>query len=97
MSWMQMSREGGQKLADALSEGRPNVGTFVKVVYGRKHIGKTGKVFWHGPDKYSQSNRYGSPFQQSCSNICGTYGFRVGIITAEGEKFFVPAENVRVE
>ena len=97
MSWMQMSRESGQELANALSEGRPNVGARVTVVDGKKHIGKTGDVFWHGKDKYSKAFMYGSPFSQSCSNIVGTYGFRVGIKTEEGEKFFVPAECVKVE
>jgi len=96
MSWMQMSRESGQRLADMLAEGRPNVGCRVTVVEGRKHIGKTGEVFWHGKDAYSKS-RYGSPFQNSCSNIVGTYGFRVGVKTEEGEKFFVPANYVKVE
>lgn len=96
MSWMQMSHESGQALANTLAEVRPSVGLRVVVVKGRKHNGKAGEVIWHGKDGYSGVWRYGSPFQQSCSDIMGTHGFRVGVKTDDGEKFFVPATYVKL-
>lgn len=96
MSWMSMSRESGQSLADLLAADRPSVGVRVEVVDGRKHKGKAGKVFWHGRDGYSGAWRYGSDFEKSCRDIRGTYGFRVGVETDAGEKFFVPATHIKL-
>jgi hypothetical protein len=94
MSWMSMSQENGQALANSLAEGRPKVGMRVTVVEGRKHKGKVGEIVWHGVDQF-RGRQYGSPFQQSCANIMGTHGFRVGVRADDGEKFFVPATYVR--
>ena len=91
MSWMQISQSAGQALANSLSEYRPIVGATVRIVGGRKHQGKVGRITWHGVDQF-RGRRYGSPFQQSLTNIMGRHGFRVGVKTPDGEHFFVPAD-----
>lgn len=97
MSWMSMSQESGQGLANLLAAGRPSVGKTVRVTRGRKHLGKEGTVFWHGPDQFNKSaSRYGSPFEQDCRKIRGVYGFRVGVQTADGEKFFIDASHIEI-
>ena len=55
-------------------------GATVKVVGGRKYIGREGKVFWVG-EKTNPYNRRAE--------------MRVGVEDAEG-RFFLPAEQVRV-
>ncbi len=73
----------------------PTKGKNVIVQYSRKHSGKQGIVFWHGKDKFSKvkSDNF---LQQALHDIVGKYGFRVGVLTADGERFFIPAENVVV-
>ena len=94
--WCQMSHKDGQELANALSACRPFVGRTVKVASGRKHKGKVGVVFWHGRDTFSDAFRYGDSYQHAAMEVMGRYGYRVGIKDYEGNKFFVPADNVIV-
>jgi hypothetical protein len=91
----EVTQEQWKSLVDQTSPQRPSVGKIVKVVEGRKHLGKQGKVFWHGIDKYSDAWRYGSDAQHHLHDLCGRYGYRVGVET-ETEKFFVPANKVEV-
>jgi hypothetical protein len=73
----------------------PSKGKRVIVQYSKKHKGKEGAVFWHGRDKFS-GRQYGGDMSLMLSDICGTIGFRVGVLTDSGEKFFISAENVVV-
>ena len=61
----------------------PDVGKEVKVVGGRKHKNKVGKVVWFGDDAYSSSRWMVS--------------HRIGVLTEDGERFFVSAEQVEVK
>ena len=73
----------------------PRVGRTVKVVKGRKHLGETGKVTWHGRDKFSRD--YASnDIQATLRDAIGRIGYRVKIVTASGESFFVNADYVEV-
>ncbi len=92
--WGQTDHASGQALADALTVYRPFVGRLVRVVEGRKHHGKIGHVVWHGRDQFNRTAfRYGDP---SLTEVCGTWGYRIGIQTDHGEKFFIGAHTVFV-
>lgn len=78
-----------------LSEKKPSKGKRVLVVEGRKHKGKIGVVFWHGRDQYA-GRQYGDSFQKAASDATGKWGFRVGVKTDTGEKFFIGAERVQI-
>jgi len=71
----------------------PYRGKAVKVVHGRKvPVGTTGRVFWFGRDKYARfygtdTDRYGLPDARY---------HRVGIETANGERYFTSMKNVEV-
>lgn len=60
------------------------VGKTVRVARGRSvPVGTTGKVFWYGPGR----KRYAYDRNP---------GYRVGLRTEDGEKFFTDARNVEV-
>ena len=82
-------------LFESVQARRPSVGKTVRVVSGKKHIGKSGQVIWHGEDKF-YSTRYRADAQESMREAMGLHGFRVGIKTADGEKFFVGADKVEI-
>lgn len=82
-------------LVNQVSPQRPSIGKTVKVTQG-KHTGRTGKVFWHGVDKYDSSWRYCTPHQHWLREAVGRHGYRIGIVTDTGEKFFVAADKVVV-
>jgi len=86
----------GEMAKGDLALKRPSVGKGVKVIGGRKHKGKTGVVFWHGIDQHAQPFRYGSDMQHVMRQARGRNFYRCGIKTESGEKFFLPAEHVRV-
>lgn len=94
--WGKLSHEEGQQLADRLSADRPFVGRTVRVDRGKKHVGKIGRVTWHGLDKFSTAFRYGSPDSASLTEVRGRYGYRIRVQTEQGESFFVPADYVMV-
>jgi hypothetical protein len=76
---------------------RPDKGKHVKVIRGRKHKGKAGVIFWHGRDKYVDNTRYcGNGLQAAMTQLIGIYGYRVGVVTEENERFFVPADYVKI-
>ncbi len=78
-----------------VAEDCPAKGKRVKVIKGQKHNGKEGIVFWHGRDKFVNPFKYSSGlFQGALTEARGTWGYRVGIRTDSGEKFFVKADNV---
>lgn len=85
-----------RKLAEEAKAQFPSVGKHVTVAEG-KHAGKSGIVFWHGEDKYNGSWRHASDAQLVLRQINGRYGYRVGVKTETGEKFFVRADHVEVK
>jgi len=89
-------REAWQAQIKKLEPNRPSVGKRVRVVEGRKHLGKEGEVFWHGIDKYDSNRYYKTAAQQMMSEAMGRMGYRVGIRTDEGETFFTGADKVEV-
>lgn len=89
------NRTAWQNLANDLSGQFPGRGKTVRVVSGKKHINKTGVVFWHGPDKFANT-RYKSDAQLMLRDLSGREGFRIGVETQDGEKFFIAAERVEV-
>jgi hypothetical protein len=89
------NRQSWQELFNSLDVDRPSVGRMVRVTGGKKHLGKEGKVFWHGKDKYSDAYRYGSPAQWHFRDAAGRYGWRVGVDTG-AEKFFISADKVEI-
>ncbi len=83
-------------MSDVAKE-RPSVGKKVRVIRGKKHLGKEGVVFWHGSDRFQDPNRYADSFQSALRQARGTYFYRVGVMVDETqEKIFVPAENVEI-
>ena len=95
--WGELSHEAAQQLVNQVAVQRPSVGKNVVVTEGRKHIGKRGKVFWHGLDKYSHAFRYGGDATLALRQVEGRYGFRIGIESENGERFFINADHVHVE
>ena len=80
----------------ALNAQRPNVGTTVRVIEG-KRMGETGTVTWHGIDRFNRTAfRYCDDMQAHLRDLRGKWGFRICVQPAEGEKFFIGAEKVCV-
>jgi hypothetical protein len=87
---------GMQKVAENTADQRPGVGKRVLITKGRKHINKTGIVFWHGWDKFNSPTRYMSNAQITMAEILGRHGFRIGVETEDGERFYCPADYAEV-
>ena len=77
--------------AKAREDATIRVGKEIKVVRGRKHLGKTGRVFWKGPKK----NFGGYPRYKSYAPTLTEY--RLGIETADGERFFIDQYNCQTD
>lgn len=82
-----------KQLNDDAAPNRPSVGKLVKVVEG-KYAGIRGKVFWHGLDRYG--NQYATDAQLALREVIGRHGCRVGILTNDGNRVFVPADYTEV-
>lgn len=67
----------------------PAKGSRVEIIQGRKHKGKIGTVFYRGRDQFRPRSCYGSDLQRTMSDALG-HNDRIGVITDDGEKFFVP-------
>jgi hypothetical protein len=89
--------EGLKNLYREVANKRPQIGMRVRVIGTRKHKGKEGKIFWHGEDRYYGASRYGDNYQQMMRQCMGRHGYRVGIETESGEKFFVKADHQTIE
>lgn len=83
-------------LSAKLEPDRPSVGKTVKVVKGRKHLGVTGKVIWHGEDTFDDSTRYLDSAQLYLREIEGRRGYRIRIESETEGKFFLNADYVEV-
>ena len=79
-----------------LAEERPARGVRVEVTKGRKYKGACGIVFWHGEDRFSRAGRYCDSLADALRRARGVYGYRIGVVTESGERFFVPADYVRI-
>jgi len=79
-----------KKLREEAEAKRPAKGKRVRVVKGRKHVGKEGKVFWQGANQFRTyyKNGYNKP-----SDDCNQ---RLGIQQDDGTKFFVPFQYAEV-
>ena len=91
---MEISDGAARCLQDAVNEAcnsSPRKGARVAIYHG-KHKDKAGVVFWHGKDKFDCSDRYGNWAQAAMGEAIGLYGYRIGVRTDEGDKFFTKAE-----
>lgn len=76
----------------AKTKWSPRKGIKVNITRG-KHIGKSGVVFWHGADQFSNFHKYdATAMQGAIREIIGKYGYSIGVETDAGEKFFTKAE-----
>ena len=89
-------RSALQNAVTAAAAECPAVGRRVRVARGRRHLGVEGVVVWHGRDTYSHAGRYGSDLGNVLREARGVYGFRVGILAANGQQVFVSAEHVDI-
>lgn len=71
-------------------EAEPDRGKVVRVVVGRKHLGKVGEIFWRGANKFRTYYRNGYNRPESLHNQT------VGIKTENGDKFFIALTQVQV-
>lgn len=83
-------RQYGNESLHQIEIADPTVGKTVDVIGGRKHKGKTGRIFWRGANQFRTYYRNGYNRPDAMSNQ------RLGIETESGEKFFIPAEQVKV-
>ena len=82
--------EASRKAAEEARMKDPVQGKRVKVVGGRKHLGKEGVIFWRGVNQFRTYYRNGYNRPEAPHNQ------RVGILMESGEKFFVPLPQVEV-
>lgn len=87
---------GMKQVAENTADQRPSKGKRVRITKGRKHQNKEGIVFWHGWDKYNNPTRYMDNAQIVMAEILGRHGFRIGVETDDGERFFCPADSALV-
>lgn len=79
-----------------VARSAPTVGRLVAILRG-KHAGKRGVVVWHGADRFSHAGRYDQNCLQQGMRVAeGRFGFRIGVLTVDGERFFTSAEYALV-
>ena len=86
---------GLQGIADRTADKRPSVGKTVKVIEGRKHLGKVGRVVFHGVDKYARTY-HKTDAQLMMQEILGRFGYVVKVVTDDGDTFWIKANQVEV-
>lgn len=86
------NRDAWQAIANDCSKQRPYVGRLVKIVEGRKHKGKQGKVVRHMLDKYFDAFRYGSEASHHLTQMMGRHGYVVLVEQECGNRFWVRAD-----
>lgn len=87
---------GMKVVAENTAGQRPGKGKRVRITKGRKHLNKEGVVFWHDWDKYNSPTRYMNNAQIVVAEMIGRHGFRIGVETEDGERFFCPADYALV-
>ncbi len=80
-----------QGLFNEASKNKPSKGKTVIIRQGRKHLNKMGVVFWHGKDTFAHQSK-DNWVVDGMKQAMGRRGFRIGVKTESGEKFFCPAE-----
>lgn len=90
-------RQAWEDIAEGASAQRPSPGKRVRIVGGRKHVGRTGVVERHQVSKFDDPFRYGSPQQHQMASIRGRRGYVVLVRDEAGETFWVRADYTRVE
>jgi hypothetical protein len=83
-------RESQRRLREKRAAANPTKGKIVRVIRGRKHKDKEGRIFWRGVNKFRTYYRNGYNRPDSLHNQ------RIGIETEGGERFFVSADYVTV-
>lgn len=87
----EITKEAWEPVRAKIAETAIFVGAYVRVTGGRKHLKKEGKIFWHGRDKFA-GRQYGSDWSLALRDMVGKSGFRAGVETETGERFFIPAD-----
>jgi hypothetical protein len=79
-----------QEKVRELEAKNPIKGKKVRVISGYKYLNKEGVIFWRGTNKFKTyfKNGYNHP-NDPVNQV-------LGIMTAEGEKFFIPLTQVEV-
>jgi hypothetical protein len=97
MTVYSLDRDKLQGLANTFATYRPTVGRLVRVTGTKAHVGKVGRVMWHGPNRFDSSGRWcdtNSAFARECR---GREGYRVRIQPEDGgEAFFTSADMTMV-
>lgn len=94
-AWEKRTREAAAARRTERDLKVPSVGRTVKVTKGRKvPVGKTGRVFWFGEDRFYRS--YGPNFGLfDTLDLVGFGKYRVGL-EIDGARVFTNAKNVEV-
>jgi len=80
-------------IAAKLSKQRPYAGRKVKIVAGRKHMGKTGTVVRHMVSRFENPYRYGSEAQHHMIDMAGREWYVCQVRDdSDGSLFWVKAE-----
>lgn len=93
--YTQENRDAWQKIADTCKPQFPSRGKTVIVTSGKKQLGVTGVVTWHGVNKF-YNIQYKTDAQLGLMDMRGREGSSVRIQPTTGEAFFVVAEYVTV-
>lgn len=83
-------REARRRFFERQAAKNPTVGKTVRVIRGRKHKNKEGRIFWRGANQFRTYYHNGYNRPESLHNQ------RIGIETAKGERFFINADYVEV-
>jgi hypothetical protein len=92
------NRDAWNALFASVGAECPSVGKRVRIVQGRKHRGLTGRVTWHGEDRYYMAahRRFWSDAQAALNEARGRQGWRVRIQPDAGDAVYVNAAYVEV-
>lgn len=90
------ARDAFRGMTATVSAEAPRVGRRVEIHRG-KHRGKVGVVFWHGEDNFSAAWRYdANVLVATMRQARGKYGYRIGVETDAGGRFFCSADYAEV-
>src|SRR5687767_14218067 len=89
------NRAAWQGLIDTYGPARPHQGKRVRVLGGRKHVGREGVVTRHMQSRYANT-RYMSEAQGHLRDILGRRDWVCRVREDDGSEFWVNAEHVAV-
>ena len=90
------TQECWQYLANEASKVRPDPGKCVRIVKGRKHLGKEGMVMKNIQDRFEDVFRYGGEAHHHMVSMRRREGFVVLIKQDDGSTFWVKADYTEV-